>query len=264
MKSTLLEITQDILNDMSSDVINTIDDTDEAIQVAQIVKSTYQAMMSNRNWPHTKRIINLVSSGDNLFPTHMGITEDIKEMVNIFYDKRRNTETRLRFEEVKWLEPDDFLRFTNKRNSDNPNVQVIIDHSGVKILIQNDKAPTYYTSFDDKTLVFDSFDELVDDTLQANKTQARAYVVPIFEMVDNHIPDLPDEAFAALIEEAKSKAMFKLKQTEDSKAEQEATRQRRWLSRKDWTVKGGIRYPNYGRNRARSYNGKDPTFRNEN
>lgn len=264
-KPTLLAIVQEILSDMDSDVINSIDDTDEAGQVAQIVKSTYDAMISNRNWAHTKRILKVDVYSDNTKPTHLLVQDEIKEMISIFYDKKKLGETRLQYLEVDWLEPDDFLRFTNKRNNDDTNTMVVTDPSGVKLLIQNDKAPTYYTSFDDKTIVFDSYDSTVDNTIQTSKTQARAYVIPEFLISDDTIPDLPREAFSALIEEAKSKAMFKLKQMSDSKAEQESVRQQKWLSRKNWTVNGGIRFPNYGRNRGRSYERKDePTFRKDN
>ena len=55
MKMNLLEITQDILNDMDGDEVNSIDDTFESAQIAQIIKSTYYAIISNRNWPHTRR-----------------------------------------------------------------------------------------------------------------------------------------------------------------------------------------------------------------
>lgn len=265
-KKNLLAIVQEILSDMDSDAVNSIDDTDEAMQVAQIVKSTYDAMMSNRNWPHTRKVIKLQASTDDLLPTHMTIDEDIKEMISIYYNKIKNGETRLRYEEIKWMDPDDFLRFINKRNSDDENTMTIIDPSGVELLILSNKAPTYYTSFDDTSIVFDSFDSSVDDTLQTSKTQARAYVTPNFIVEDGTIPDLPIDAFSALIEEAKSKAMFKLKQMPDSKAEQEATRQNRWLSRKDWTIKGGIKFPDYGRKRGRgrTWHSSDPTFYRDN
>ena len=262
-KQNLLEIVQDILSDMDSDVINSIDDTDEAGQVAAIVKSTYEAMISNRNWPHTARIINLTASTDNLFPTYMTIEDDVKQFISIFYDKRRVDETRMRYQELKYKEPDDFLRLTNSRDSTASTVDVINDPSGVKLLIQNDRAPTYYTSFDDNTLIFDSYDSTVDTTLQASKTQARAYVIPAFEISNEFVPDLPMEAFSALIEEAKSKAQFKLKQMQDIKSEQEASRQQRWLSRKAWRVHGGIRYPDYGRKR-RGTGYKDVTFKDQN
>ena len=220
-------------------------------------------MISNRNWAHTKHILNLTASTDNLFPTYMSIDEDVKEMISIFYDKRKDGETRLRYEEVLWKDPDDFLRYVNKRDSTSADVVTVIDPSGVKLLIQTNKAPSFYTSFDDTGLVFDSYDSEVDSTLQASKTQARAYIMPDFELTDDYIPDLPREAFVALIEEAKSKAQLKLKQMQDIKSEQEAGRQNRWLARKQWTVNGGIRYPNYGR-KGRKSSYRDVTFKNEN
>lgn len=263
-KPSLLEIVQEILSDMTSDVINSIDDTEEAGQVALIVKSTYDAMIANRNWPHTARVVNLVASTDSLLPTHMSIDEEIKEMISVYYDKKRDGETRIRNEEVVWKEPDDFLRYINKRDSDDANVLTVNDPSGVRLLISTNKAPTYYTSFDDDTIVFDSYDSTVDSTLQANKSTVRAYIIPEFEIIDTHIPDLPKEAFPALIEEAKSKAQSKLNQFQDVKAEQEAGRQQRWLSRKAWRVNGGIKYPDYGRKRHGQYNKRDVTLRQDN
>lgn len=261
MKYTLLEIVSDILSDMDGDYVAGINDTDEATQVAQIVKTTYQAMMSNRNWPHTAVVLNITPSTDNLLPTHTSLPSNVKELISVYYDVRKNGETRLNYRQIKYLAPDDFLRYTNQRNNDDVNCDIIQDPSGVKILIMKNKAPEYYTSFDDEVMVFDSFDSSVDSTIQANKTQIRAYVIPPFEMQDDFIPDLPDEAFSALIEEAKSKAMFKLKQTQDIKAEQEANRQQRWLSRKAWKTHEKDLYPySYGRKNAKGRR-KDPTFR---
>lgn len=261
MKMTLLEIVQDILNDLDSDEVNSIDDTFEAQQVAQIVKSTYFAMMSNRNWPHMKKGISLEASGDDAYPTHMKLSDNVKELLFINYNKAKDGETKRRYEKVSWCEPDDFLRMSNQRDSDESNIDIITDYSGIELLIRNDLAPRYFTSFDDSWLVFDSYDSAVDDTLQESKIQAQGYVIPGWEPVDDFIPQLPDEAFTLLLEEAKSRASLKLKQVQDIKAEQEATRQNRWLARKDWRVHGGIQYPNYGRNNAKYH--KDPTFKDK-
>lgn len=246
-KMTLLEIVVDILNDLDGDEVNSIDDTFESQQVAQIVKSTYIAMMSNRNWPHQMKLVSLVASGNNALPTHVTVQDPVKEMVSVNYNKVRDGETRRKYQPMRWLEPDDFLRHTNRRNSDENNIDIITDPSGVELLIRNDLAPTYYTSFNDSTLVFDSYDNAVDDTIQESKIQARAYVMNSWVHLDDAIPDLPDEAFTALLEEAKSRAALKLRQQPDQKAEQESRRQQAWLARKDWRVKGGIKYPDYGR-----------------
>ncbi len=259
MKLTLLEIVQDILNDLDSDEVNSIDDTVEAQQIAQIVKSTYFALLSNRNWPHLKKGIKLEAYADLTKPTHMKLADNVKELSFVNYDKRKLNETRKRYEQIKWMEPDDFLAYTNKRNSDEPTVKVVVDFSGIDLLIRNDQQPTYYTSFDDSNMVFDSYDAQVDDTLVAAKFQAQGYVIPTWSPTDDFIPDLPDEAFTLLLEESKSRASFKLKQVQDVKAEQEAGRQNRWLSRKAWRVNGDQQYPDYGR---LSRKGKrDSTFR---
>jgi hypothetical protein len=83
-------------------------------------------------------------------------------------------------------------------------------------------------------------------------------MMPTWTQVDNFVPDLPVEAFISLLEEAKSKASLKLKQSADNKAEQESARQRNWLSRKARRIAGGIQYPSYGRSRHRYR--RDVTF----
>ena len=259
MKMSLLELVVDILNDLDSDEVNSINDTPESQQVAQIVKSTYYAIISHKNWPHLKKGISLEASGNPAYPTHMKLSDNVKELSFINYNKTKAGDTRKFYQPVRWVEPEDFLRHTNQRNSDEPNIDVITDYSGIELLIRNDQQPTYYTSFDDTHVVFDSYDSSVDDTLQESKVQAQGYVNPSWLTEDDFVPDLPEEAFTYLLEEAKSRASVKLKQTQDPKAEQESVRQARWLSRKDWRVHGGIQYPNYGRKNGKYF--RDPTFR---
>lgn len=247
MKRTLLEMVQDIMNDSSSDFVNSIDDTEESQQVAQIVKSTYLAMMSNRNWEHLKRSVALTAYGDASRPTYMKVVESIKELIYLNYNVIKTGETRKNYQPMKYMEPDKFLMMANQLNNTASNVDLIIDPSGIEVMVRNDKAPQYYTSFDDNTIVFDSYDKSVDTTLQGSKFQALAYIMPSWTHSDTFVPDLPAEAFSGLIEEAKSKASLKLTQEADQKAEQESVRQNRWLARKNWQVAGGIKYPDYGR-----------------
>lgn len=261
-KMSLLELVQDILSDMDSDDVNSIDDTVESAQVAQIVKATYQAMMSNRNWPHQKRLLQLTPSGDDSLPTHMTMQEEIKEMVGVKYNCAKLTDgARRLYQPIHWVEPDDFLRISNGRNSQDANVDIIVDNN-IEFLIVNNQPPRYYTSFNDNVLIFDAYDAAVDDTLQASKMQATAYVMLDWTHADDAIPDLPAEAFTALLEEAKSRAFVKLKQQSDPTAATEARRQQAWLSRKAWRAAGGVKYPSYGRGKVKDC--RDPTFRNDN
>lgn len=253
-KMTLLEIVQDILNDMSSDKVNSIDDTEESEQVAQIVATTYRLMVSARNWPQNRKLINLIASGTTDRPTHMSFDESVKKIDFINYNKRDASDTKDKYKKIEWRDPEDFLRFINNRDSSDTDVEDVTDPSGVILHIKNDKAPEYYTTFDEETLVFDSYDSGVDSTLQSSKTQVMAYVTSVFEMSDTFVPDIPEEAFGELLETSKTRAQAKLRQFEDTLSAREAQKQSNWNSRNSWTVKGGVKYPNYGRRTGKLYN----------
>lgn len=254
---TLLEIVQEILSSMDGDEVNTISDTEEAEQVARIVVSTYRNMVSNTTWLHTRRGLTLVPRSDTDFPTHVSLDENIKEMSFINYNKIADGETKKNYRPVKWKEPDDFLRYLNLRDSTASNVQVVTDDSGIELLIQNDKAPDYYTTFNDTDIIFDSFDSAVDTTIQESKIQAQGYIVPSLELTDDAEPNLPPDAEAMLIESALATAQYRIRQFQDVSATAEAGRQRRTMARKQWRTNGGIRYPDYGKKTTRR---RDVTF----
>lgn len=247
MKYTLLEMVQDILNDMDADSVNSIDDTIESQQVAQILKTCYQEMMSNRNWPHQKRLMNLEAVADITRPNVLRIPDPVKELVYFEYDKYKQGNPVQTFQEVKWKEPESFLRYVSVRQQNNNNVMPVTLSNGISILIFNDVAPTYWTSFDDEFIVADSYDAGVDGTLQRHKTRVTAYVMDKWEHRDDFVPKIPVDAYSALLAEAKSTAFIALKQMANQKEEQKAQRQQRWLSRKAWRANGGVKYQNYGR-----------------
>lgn len=261
MSKTLLQMTQEILTVMTSDEVNSITDSAEAEAVATIITSVFEDMVSNRNWPHLRQLIKLESLSDDEKPTHLKLPKRIKELVLINYDRQTADNDRIDYHKVSYKHPDEFLMYTNNRSSTSENTQLVTDSSGVQLLIYNDKYPQYFTSFDDDTLVFDSYDKEVDTTLKVSKFQVMAFLMPETRFEDDWIPDLPDEAFRALIAEAKSTAQFHIQTVQDIKSEQESVRQKRWLSRKAWQTNGGVRYPNYGRRGRKRY--KDSTFKQD-
>jgi hypothetical protein len=246
-KMTLLEIVQDILSDMDADEVNSINDTVESTQVSQIIKTCYFEMLSNRNWPHTRKLVQMDSSGDALKPNYLKLPENLKQLEFIKYECKKDNTAKSDVKALTYKEPDEFLRMISGRNSLHTNVSTVTDFSGIKLLIVNDTQPTYWTSFDDVYLVADSYYSTLDTTLQSSKTQCLAYVYPAWVREDSFIPDLPIDAFSALLEEAKSTAFITLKQMANQKAEQKATRQQRWLSRKAWRAHGEQKYADFGR-----------------
>ena len=104
MKMSLLEIVQDILNDLDADEVNGLDDTIESQQVAQIIKTCYYEMIANRNWPHTRKLVQLEASGSLSRPNYLKLPDNLKELVTISYNM--GTDAEPRFVELKYKEPD--------------------------------------------------------------------------------------------------------------------------------------------------------------
>ena len=251
MKRSLLDIVQEILNDMVSDEVNSIDDTVEAQQVASIVKSTYFEMMSNRLWPHMRKLIQLDASNDISKPTYLKLPPKVLQMEMFKYETISPATLEATLQDIKYRQPEDFLRIVNSRLSTAANVVKLNDYSGVGLRVFNDTPPTMWTSFDDVYIVTDAYQGQYDDTLKASKSQCMAYISPSWAMEDSFIPDLPYDAFAALVEEAKSTAFFVIKQMVNQKSELKAARQNRWLSRKSWRAHGGVQYSDFGRKNRR-------------
>jgi hypothetical protein len=247
MKLTLLQLVQRVLNAIDSDEVNSIDDTVESSQVALTIQDCYFELISNRNWPHLRKLIRLDNVGDVTRPNYLKAPDNLKEMSFFKYEKFKDNSTRLDQQEVRYKYPDEFLRMVSGRSPDNANIQTVLDFSGTKLLVVNDQAPSYWTSFDDTYIVTDSYDLDVDTTLQGSKSQCLAYMHPTWIQTDDFIPDLPIEAFSGLLAESISTASINLKQVANAKSEQKSARQQRWLARKAWRTEGGVRVYDYGR-----------------
>lgn len=102
----------------------------------------------------------------------------------------------------------------------NPNGQVF------NVNVKADIAPTWYTTLDDNTFLFDSFDNSVDLTgLTGIKTLAYGQQGTVFSQSDGFVPPLEDHQFSLLLQAATARAWVQLKQQANPKAEQSERRQ---------------------------------------
>jgi len=260
MKMTLLDMVQDILNDMDSDAVNAITDTEEALQVAQIVKTTFYEMWSRRLWAHSHKLGLLESVSDSEKPNYLKVPENVGTVKLIKYNRRYPNDERSRYQEMRYLYPDEFLIKCEGRDSTQDNITEVVDFGGSKLNIKNDVQPEYYTSFDDQYVVFDSWDKSVEITVQGPQSQVHFTEIPPWTMDNNFVPDINAKIFPALLAEAKSVATLKLKEEADDKAEQQSIRQQRRMSLEGWTVGKNVRYPDYGRKSAKAPSRRRPTI----
>lgn len=253
MKMTLLDMTQQILSSLSSDEVNSIGDTAESLQVANIIKTTYYNIISRVELTKHQQLIQLDPSLDTDAPVVMYIPDGISriEWIKYFntnilndangYDHDINVDIIPTgnpdqppipgYQYVTILPIQQFLDMTDSFNPSMSNVESFeftSNHNGYpgqfNFYFKNDKQPQFCTILSNYYVIFDSYDYTQDDTLQAHKTQLLGEVIPVFKMEDNFIPSLDDSQFMLLLNEAKSLAFFELKQSPHPKAEQESRR----------------------------------------
>lgn len=244
---TILEIVQDIMYEIDPDrPVYTIYQSLESEKVANLVVSTYYNIIDGKDWPNLYKSFQLTQSSAST-PTHMTFSNSVLDVQYIKYNTRLVTDSRDKYQEIKFLEPKAFMAMLDTRDSSAINVVQITDVTGIYLNIYKDRAPTFYTSFDEKTLIFDAYNADVETFLKTIKTQCYGKIYPTVVVEDGFYLDLPIEAYSLLLNETKSHAYLLLLNTPNPKAEQHAITQRRRMSQEAWKIRNGITYPNYGR-----------------
>jgi hypothetical protein len=246
MKKTLLEIVQDILNDLDSDTVNSISDTEESDQVTDIVIQTYFDLISDRVVPEHFETFRLDAAADATRPTHLILPDDVSTMQKFWYNKTLTTKKE--FKEIYYKDPLAFLEFVNSRTSDATDITISlsIDNS-VELLVFNDRHPAYYTSFDNKYIVCDAHKSTLDTTLQQSKTMAYGEVIPTVTRSDAFVFDFESKYFPYLTAEAKSRAFSVTHKTLDQKTEQVARRHKSFIQKEKYRIETGNSRTTYGR-----------------
>lgn len=232
-KLSLLDMTQNILSALDSDPVSSIDETVEAVQVAELVKEAYFELLSQRDWPFLFQLAPLQALGDLSNPTKMKIPDTWNKVKWIKYNKK----------EVQWVDPQTFNDIISNRVEQ----AGVINANGYVI----NQDPQYWTSYDDQILIFDGYNIAEDDTLQAHKSSAYGTQQATWTHRDNFVPAIPEKFFPTLLAEAKSQAFVNLKQQSNAREERKATRGRMAMRNDSWrNEKGEIKYNtrvNYGR-----------------
>ena len=225
MKMTLLELTQNILSSMDSDEVNSYSDTTESRQVAEIIRTAYYNIIARAQLPEHQDLFSLDASGDTALPVLMYKPENVRKIEWIKYDKSDSgVASEPEYDYVTFLPLAQFLNIVHKLDPDETNVDSLTLNDHI-YYYRNDIAPTYYTVIGDYNILFDAYNEDVDDTLQETKTICFGQIQPTFTLDDDFTPDLDAAQFPLLLNEAKSLAFLELKQMTNEKAEQESRRQ---------------------------------------
>lgn len=257
MRYTLLETVQRVLSSIKGEEVNSYSDTAESLAVRDIIKECYYSILSTQDFPELKTLFELNASGDNAKPTLMTLPSDVIGLEWVKYNKILDGATAPSYEYVYYLPLAKFLELTDKLSTDDDTVGSFTVTTGsadsIEFYYTNNGAPQWYTTLDDSTIIFDSYDSDVDTTLQKTKTKCYGLKSDTWEDSDDFEFAIDAQQFTILLKEAKAMAWLELKQTQNVTAERqarkatikaEAKKDRVNYNHKDYYYNN---YPNYGR-----------------
>lgn len=212
---------------MESDIVQSVGETQEALDVANIIKGCYYDIIGHLEPPESWGLFGLDASTDDTKPVLMTLPERVVTYDWIKYDQSDLGDPPS-WSELDRLEILDFLSRQTGMDQDDQHVHtmvVIIDGKEVSLRYRDDRQPNYYMLIGDRTFIFDSYDADTSVTVEEARTLGYGLLAPEFLIQDTFVPDLDPRQFQLLLEHSKTVCFQELKQIQNPKAEQIARRQ---------------------------------------
>lgn len=217
MTITVLDVANKCLNDMNSFQVNSISDTEEALQVASIIEDKYYSMLETMDWPVDSDYLPLVSSAVDAGPTTLSIPVEVDKIDNLRYNSLS----------LKYRDPEVFLTTAfDPSNADNENMALVQFGPNVQGYVLTNKDPEFFTTLNDELLICDSYNAETEDKLVASKSLALVYKHQVITIDDSTPIPITKKMEPYFLAEVKAACFKKIKQQVSDEDERDRRIQR--------------------------------------
>lgn len=210
VKRTVLDVINSALIDMGRTQVNVLGGTPEATKVENICKDMYRHLLTRKLWPYQKKIIRLPAASDNTIPTSFIMPPDVVRLDRISYRVQEAGKTV--FKEIRYVEPDEFLSRAMRNNWNSTDSLEVTTPDGATIFVGTNADPSYWTSFDDKNIVMDSYDRAQSTTLTESNCRAEVSVIAPWPTSPHDYIPIPGKYLPMYESMVKSAANIKVRQ----------------------------------------------------
>lgn len=207
MTMTLLEMAERVAEFCNASHINSIEDTDESLRIAKIIKENYEEMVLSREIQTALELFKLQSASDDDAKTCLIIPETALTLDIVKYTNKQG-----KLYSPIYLEPMEFVSRSLGFDVTDEHVETVHDKETETIYnIKNNQDPAFYTVISGEYLIFDAYNSEFEDTLEGRHAVVYGHTLPVFELKDEFIPDLQEQQFLALLSKSKTAADMELR-----------------------------------------------------
>ena len=244
MKYTLLSIIQKVGSEIKSDEITELDETIEAIDIRNEVQNTFDDLMSTWEWEflkHRPRQLDVsVLDAEAEPPTRevirLALPPDVKHIEKLMYNATVSSGADPVFKNLQYLAPAEFHELVLKRKLDS-NIEEYDVGDGVRVRVYNDREPSYFTSYDEASVVFDSYLKTEDaDGIDPTKTAVIATITMVSGDGATWTPAVPEYIHNLWFQESVSRCSAQVRGVENARFERQARRAQISALRQDEAV----------------------------
>ena len=254
MQLTLLTVVQQYLDATSGFYVDSIFDNDEAQQVAAIAERIYAEMVQEfPNLLFVQKDVTLDAISDATKPNFLLIPDVVQNIKDseLYYNVSETGD--LQYKALKYCSPLEFMSITAQYSSKDTSVDVINGFDNQKIPVINDEWPSYFTSFDGKHIVTNSYNSKYDTTMQASKTRVLVTQMPVFLQQDAFLIPIPQHLSTTYLAMVMSECFNLIYQQPNAMLNQKARKLRIKMQQASQVIgSGGRAKPSYGKRGATS------------
>ena len=244
---TLLQVVQDVMSETGYDEVNSIGDTVDADQVANIVRAVYEEIRELSDLPASFTFFQLDATSTST-PTVMTLPDGVQEIKELEYNVQESVSDPDNYKPIPVIPLIEFYRRTNALDDTETNVTTITVAGRTAYKILNDIAPSFCTVYNDKYVLFNAYDSSLETNLQQSKSRCVGFVEDTWSHTDSYQIPLSTQLTRLLIEKSKARVNSSLRQVESPEVSRTARRlEVRAIGTKDRTGSRQIVTPNYGR-----------------
>lgn len=248
-KKTLLQIVQKVAQKINADEVTSFsEDSVEILDIRDMCLEVLEDLSIRNDWEFLKDQLMQLEAGTNVI--ELSIPDNVKRIQTVRY-RYEDAGVQSGFRTLKYMCPDEFIQRLQNNRPNEPDTDTV-SINNVQLYPRTNRQPRYWTSFNEETIIIDSYDAAQNPTgVEATDSTILATINLDFTGSDQEdwVAPIPEQLFTLWEQECVAEGFVQFRQAENPRAERRSRRSYIQQIRKEPVTNKdeGSKEVNYGR-----------------